>query len=142
MTRLELDIDKVNNEPKKRGHVGQHPVLHQDDSLELLMGRDWGTTASITAINFYENKTDYDDPNRRPVATWTPGVTSIAGKFQIAQSPATGPVTAVALTDKETRTQEDLWYIVTIGGKDLDPEVVNKGGNATAVDPTGWVDDT
>jgi hypothetical protein len=139
---LTLTISQANNKAT-RDHAGKHPELHRGDTLVLKKGSGWSATDGITQVIFYSSEANYNA--NRSFATWTPGVTSIPNKFTVAQTPDSqnsNVITEVKLTDSETVTGSDaMWYKVQIGGKILDPEVVNKSGTGTGDSSSHWISD-
>ena len=137
---LTLNISKVNGKPV-HDHQGKHPVLHHDDALVLHKDATWAATEGIDEIRFYASRANYDSDTS--FATWTPGTSQIAGKFDIAETAASnGKITDVKLTDIENLQsgEDDMYYKVQVGGKWMDPEIVNKSGTGTGRAGDHWVD--
>ena len=134
MTTLQQSISKVGNDAVGN-HRGQKAKLHHGDSLQFLKGNGWGTGDKFTEVDFYPTQVDCTNQTNR-VGYWKPDSSSgLTDRFTV-----TSDAASVTLTDAEpTGPGEDLFYAVKIGGLRMDPEVINKGGQASDGDPTAWI---
>ena len=130
MASFTLNV-QLSNGSVTSDHVGEKLTIYVGDSLTVARSTGWKNTDSITEIVFYD-KTNSQTPNYASitaaspsVASWAPsGTTNLTNHFTTSSVSSNGAVTSVTLTDAQTANSVDWFYVVNIGGKLLDPEVI------------------
>lgn len=145
MTAFTLNITCDQTGRVSSDHVGQKLTMYPGDSLILVRSSGWTDADPITSITFYDSTNPATSSYSKitssspVVAAWSAaGTANLDGHFSVTTRTSNGVITQVTLTDAQSANSIDWFYVVTIAGRSLDPEVVNKSGQSTPLAPAGW----